>query len=90
MKELRFTKQFKKDIKRYLHQPKKLKELNDILDKLKKEEPLPKECREHKLHGEYEGYSECHIEGDFLLIWYDEATNTIAIYRLGSHSELFK
>ncbi len=35
MKELRFTKQFKKDIKRYLHQPKKLKELNDILDKAK-------------------------------------------------------
>ena len=27
MKELRFTKQFKKDLKRYLNQPKKLEEL---------------------------------------------------------------
>lgn len=90
MNELRFTKQFKKDIKRYLNQPKKLKELQYILDKLRNEEPLPEKYREHKLLGEYTGCSECHIEGDFLLIWYDEQTNTIALYRLGSHSELFK
>ena len=89
MKELRFTKQFKKDLKRYLNQPKKLEKLNDVLDMLRKEIPLPKEYREHKLFGDYTGCSECHIEGDYLLIWYDESTNVIAIYRLGSHSELF-
>lgn len=33
---------------------------------------------------------ECHIEGDFLLIWFDEENNIIALFRLGSHSELFK
>jgi len=33
MKELRFTKQFKKDLKRYLSQPKKLVELKDIFKK---------------------------------------------------------
>lgn len=32
---------------------------------------------------------ECHVEGDFLLIWIDEASNTIGVLRLGSHSELF-
>lgn len=37
MKELRFTKQFKKDLKRYLNQPKKLEALNDVLDMLKRE-----------------------------------------------------
>ena len=89
MKELRFTKQFKKDLKRYLNQPAKLAALHEVLDKLRKEEPLPAKYREHKLYGDYKGCSECHIEGDFLLIWFDEATNTIAIYRLGSHSELF-
>ena len=90
MKELRFTKQFKKDLKRYLNQPKKLEELNYVLDLLRKEIPLPEKYREHKLSGEYRGCSECHIEGDYLLIWYDETTNKIAVYRLGSHSELFK
>lgn len=90
MKELRFTKQFKKDLKRYVNQPQKLEELKDVLDMLRNEVPLPKKYREHRLYGEYKGCSECHIEGDYLLIWYDEATSVIAIYRLGSHSELFK
>lgn len=89
MRTLRYTGQFKKDLKRFLNQPKKLHALNDVLDKLKKEEVLPKKYREHDLHGEYEGCLECHIEGDFLLIWFNEEANTIALLRLGSHSELF-
>ncbi len=54
MKELRYTRQFKKDLKRFLNQPKKLKALNEVLDKLKKEIPLPKKYRPHSLLGEYD------------------------------------
>ncbi len=90
MKELRYTTQFKKDLKRYLNQPKKLKALNDVLDLLKKEVPLPKKYKQHYLEGNFAGCMECHIEGDFLLVWYDEKNNTLALFRLGSHSELFK
>ncbi len=90
MKELRYTRKFKKDLKRFLNQPKKLKSLNEVLDMLKKEIPLPEKYRQHALQGDYCGCLECHIEGDFLLIWYDEVHNTIALFRLGSHSELFK
>lgn len=90
MKELRYTGQFKKDLKRFLNNSKKLKELNYVLDMLKKEIPLPRKYKRHELSGDYSGCEECHIEGDFLLIWYDEKTDTIALYRLGSHSELFK
>ena len=32
---------------------------------------------------------ECHIESDYLLIWFDPATDEIELVRLGSHSELF-
>ncbi len=90
MKELRYTGRFKKDLKRILNQPKKLKALQEVLDMLKNEMPLPEKYREHTLQGEYAGCVECHIEGDFLLIWFDENTNTLALFRLGSHSELFK
>lgn len=90
MRELRYTKQFKKDLKRFLNQPKKLKALNEVLDMLKNEVKLPEKYKEHKLLGEYSGCMECHIEGDFLLIWFDEVHNAIALFRLGSHSELFK
>ncbi len=90
MKELRYTSQFKKDLKHFLNQPQKLKALNDVLDKLRNEVPLPERYRQHALQGNYKGCLECHIEGDFLLSWYDEISNTIALFRLGSHSELFK
>ncbi|MBD5235693.1 MAG: type II toxin-antitoxin system YafQ family toxin [Barnesiella sp.] len=90
MKELRYTGQFKKDLKRFLNQPKKLKALNSVLDMLRQEIELPEHYRLHTLKGEYSGCFECHIEGDFLLIWFDESNNTIALFRLGSHSELFK
>ena len=40
--------------------------------------------------GNYKGCLECHIEGDFLLIWIDENTSIIEAVRLGSHSELFE
>lgn len=90
MKELRYTRQFKKDLKRILNQPKKLRELSVVLDMLRKGSPLPEKYRLHQLKGEYSDCFECHIEGDFLLIWYDEENDVIALFRLGSHSELFK
>ena len=39
MKELRYTSQFKKELKRFLNQTKKLKALNDVLDMLRNEIP---------------------------------------------------
>ena len=90
MKELRYTRQFKKDLKNFLNNQKKIQGLTAVLDMLRNEIPLPAKYRLHPLKGDYSGCLECHIEGDFLLIWYDEKTDTIALFRLGSHSELFK
>ena len=42
-----------------------------------------------QLHGDYKGCMECHIQGDFLLIWIDNVNDIIKLVRLGSHSELF-
>ena len=44
----------------------------------------------HPLSGKYKGCLECHINGDFLLIWYDKNSDIIELVRLGSHSELFR
>lgn len=56
---------------------------------LQNEIPIPAKNRPHMLTGNYAGYMECHIEGDFLLIWFDPETDQIDLIRLGSHSELF-
>ena len=90
MKRLKPSTQYKKDYKRFRKNPKKVAKLFKILELLKNEQPIPEENRPHMLKGEYAGYMECHIEGDFLLIWFDPNTDIIDLVRLGTHSELFK
>jgi len=89
MKRLVFGTKFKKDYKRYIHFPKRLEALNEVLRMLESGTELPANAQPHPLHGEYEGCMECHIGGDYLLIWIDEKTNTIRLLRLGTHHELF-
>ena len=89
MKELKPTSQYKKDYKRFRNNPKKLEKLFDILELLRQEKPIPEENRPHPLTGDYAGHMECHIGGDFLLIWFDPHSDVISLVRLGSHSELF-
>ncbi len=90
MKVLRFSSQYKKDAKRYRNQPKKMEKVANILRMLRDEIPIPAEYSPHLLKGDYKGCMECHIEGDFLLIWIDETLDQIGVLRLGSHSELFR
>ena len=61
-----------------------------VIKLLADEQILPEEYKAHSLKGNYNGYMECHIEGDFLLIWFDPDTDQIDLVRLGSHSELFR
>lgn len=89
MKKLKPTTKYKKDYKRIRNNPKKVKRLFDVLRMLENEIPIPAEYDPHMLTSNYAGHMECHIEGDFLLIWFDPETDEIDLVRLGSHSELF-
>lgn len=89
MKILRFSKQYKKDAKRFRNQPHKMEKVAEILRMLRDETPIPEKFSPHMLKGNYNGCMECHVEGDFLLIWIDETQDQIGVLRLGSHSELF-
>lgn len=89
MKKLKPSTQYKKDLKRIRNNPKKAEALLKILNLLENDVEIPKEYCPHPLVGDYAGCMECHIEGDFLLIWIDDESNEIYLVRLGSHSELF-
>lgn len=56
--------------------------------------PLGPEWKDHPLKGEWSGHRECHVGGDFLLIYKaDDAagkSGTIVFTRAGTHSELFR
>lgn len=90
MKSLKTSTQYRKDLKRYRNKPQKLEALRKVLELLINEQPIPQEYYPHMLQGEYKGCMECHIQGDFLLIWIDEVNDIIELVRLGSHSELFR
>lgn len=54
--------------------------------------PLAAEWRDHALKGEWEGHRECHIGGDFLLVYYvNDAgkSGTVVFVRAGTHADLF-
>lgn len=89
MNILKFTSQFKKDLKRYKHKTEIIDRLEEILNMLVNGLPVPEEHRPHALTGNYRGYMECHVENDTLLIWWDKEKGIIKLIRFGSHSELF-
>jgi len=52
--------------------------------------PLPEKNRDHQLHGDYEGYRECHITPKWLLIYVkDTDIKIISLSPTGTHSDLF-
>lgn len=55
--------------------------------------PLGPEWRDHALKGEWAGHRECHVGGDFLLVYHLDdrvgRSGAIVLVRAGTHSELF-
>ncbi|CBW54495.1 Hypothetical protein MLC_7650 [Mycoplasma mycoides subsp. capri LC str. 95010] len=83
------TTKFIKDLKLAKKQNKDLEKLDIIINKLKNDEILDKKYKDHQLTGKYEGYRECHIEPDWLLIYKKEKKDLLLVlFRLGSHSKI--
>ena len=88
--QLRLTSQFKKDFKRMKKRGCDPQLLKAVLDRLTVGESLPPECQDHALSGKYAGFRECHIQADWLLIYYIENNQLVLVCsRTGSHSDLF-
>ena len=66
MLDIYFANQFKKDLKLMQKRGMNLDKIYDVMVSLIWEEPLPERCHEHRLHGDLEGFTECHVKGDFI------------------------
>ena len=84
---------FKRDYKRIKATPHYRKNLDllfaDFLKFLLADKVLPEKYFDHSLSGNWNGYRECHIKPDLLLIYRKSDQSTLRLARLGSHSELF-
>ena len=83
-----YTTQFRRDYKLQQKRHKDIDILDDIIQALVKEEPLPAANKDHPLQGDYKGYRECHAGPDWLLIYKVEGDG-IYFIRTGTHSDLF-
>lgn len=84
------TSQFKKDYKLAMKRGLDISLLEDIIAKLALGESLPEKNRDHALNGNWNGYRECHILPDWLLIYKLEGNVLIlTLARTGTHSNLF-
>jgi mRNA interferase YafQ len=88
MRSLRRDAQFKRDVKRLLRRGKDMDKLKEIIDRLVIAQELPARSRDHQLKGTLKDCRECHIEGDWLLIYRIEGSE-LCLIRTGSHSDLF-
>ena len=62
--------------------------LRDVMTRLRAGKPLDPHRRPHPLKGEYDDCMECHVGGDWLLIW-RETEDEIVFVRTGTHQDLF-
>jgi mRNA interferase YafQ len=84
------TKQFRKDYKRAYTRGYDLDLIDDVIRKLAAGLPLPSENKDHLLHGDWEGYRECHITSNWLLVYKIRETKLVlTLTRTGTHSDLF-
>jgi mRNA interferase YafQ len=88
MREIVRKSQFKKDYKRLRSSGRDISILIAVISKLQKGEQLPLSLRDHSLVGNWQSCRECHLAGDWLLI-YQLVENQLILVRTGSHSELF-
>jgi len=73
MLRLEVSSKYKKDRKLMIKQGKNMLLLDNVIEKLQNQEPLDKKHHDHPLQGNYNGFRECHITPDWLLIyWVDD------------------
>lgn len=87
---LKPTTKFKKDYKRCKKRGYDMDLLSEVIDTLLDGNELDAKYYDHPLHGNYEGFNECHILSDWLLIYAKNENELIlTASRTGTHSDLF-
>ncbi len=88
--ELHSAKSFRKDYKKLSKS--EVEDTDNVIKKLLNNEPLEQKYNDHDLHGNYEGYRECHVRPDLLLVYKRLITGellVLTVYRINSHTNIF-
>lgn len=94
MRIIQTTRRFRKDYIKLKRSGKKMQKLQTVMNMLIDGKILESQYRDHPLQGEWKKFRECHIEGDWLLIYQlnkDQKGNEIIMFCASdNHSNLFE
>ena len=90
MYELKYSRRFKKDLKKIRREKEIIMALENILNILKDGKKLDDKFCLHRFRGEFRDCYECHVMNDVLLIYKaNKKSLLVLLLRIGSHSDLF-
>ena len=83
-------KRFRKNLKKMLRRGKDINKLETVVSILARGEQLPAKYKDLALSGDLEGLRDCHIENDWLLLYYiEDNVLVLTLTDTGTHSDLF-
>ncbi len=85
---LNWTNKYKKDLKKIDKQGKNIGILEAVVKNLLNGKKLGLEYKDHQLKGRLKEYRECHLSGNWLLM-YKIKDDCLLLFRTGSHPEVF-
>lgn len=88
---IKFTNQFEDDVNRCLSRSEmKRDDFKEVMSEIQGCENVPDQRLPHTLDGQYNDCWECHIKGDWVVIWKFVDEETIHYIRTGTHNRLFQ
>ena len=91
MMKINRTSRFKKEYRQMLKRGCDSKLFEYVVGEIANGRPLAEKYSDHALKGSFEGFRECHVQPDWLLIYIAENnTLTLTLTRTGTHADLFK
>ena len=89
--ELIKTSRFKAGVKLARKRGLDISLLEDVIEKLRLDQPLEAKHHKHELSGNFKGVWECHIQPDWLLLYLkDNGVLVLTLVDTGTHSDIFK
>ena len=90
MYRVKFTTAYKRAYKLMKKRGASMDLLDDVVDQLRRGETLAPRYRDHALSGKFQGFRECHIKPDWLLVYLIENdVLTLTLVDTGSHADIF-
>ena len=88
---IRQTSRYKKSLKKMLKRGKDINKITAVVQALAMGEALPPQYKDHALSGDLEGLRDCHIENDWILLYFysTEGELILTLTDTGTHSDLF-